>query len=125
LCSPGFLEYNIYHKKGVGFMKRMNILLIGLLLCSLLAWAAPKDQSYSGWISDSKCAAKGANAAHATCAKKCLEAGEKPVLVADGDQKVMAIDNPDAVKDQAGQHVKVSGSMTSSGSLHVDKVQAQ
>jgi hypothetical protein len=105
-------------------MKRISLLSVSLLLVSLIAWAAPKDQSYSGWISDSKCAAKGANAAHAGCAKKCLEAGEKPVLVADGDQKVMAIDNPDAVKDQAGQHVKVSGTVSSSGALHVDKVEA-
>ncbi len=106
-------------------MKRINLLSIALLLVSIAAWAAPKDQSYSGWISDSKCGEKGANAGHAACAKKCVDAGEKPVMVADNDQKVMAIDNPDAVKDQIGQHVKVSGTMTSSGALHVDKVQTQ
>lgn len=119
------LEYNIYHLKGVGFMKRTSVLSVGLLLLALSALAVAKDQSYSGWISDSKCGVKGANADHAACAKKCIAAGEKPVLVADNDQKVMAIDNPDAVKDQVGQHVKVSGSMTSSGALHVDKVQTQ
>ena len=106
-------------------MKRITLLSAALLLVSIVAWAVPKDQSYSGWISDSKCGVKGANAAHAACAKKCVEGGEKPVMVADSDQKVMPIDNPDAVKDQIGQHVKVSGSMTSSGALHVDKVQTQ
>jgi hypothetical protein len=106
-------------------VKKISLLSVALLLVGIVAWAAPKDQSYSGWISDSKCGAKGANAGHAACAKKCLEAGEKPVMVADNDQKVMPIDNPDAVKDQIGQHVKVSGSMTSSGALHVDKVQTQ
>jgi len=106
-------------------MKRISLLSVAVLFLSLAAWAAPKDQSYSGWISDSKCGVKGANAAHATCAKKCVEGGEKPVMVADADQKVMPIDNPDAVKDQIGQHVKVSGSMTSTGALHVDKVQTQ
>ena len=106
-------------------MKRISLLSVALLLVSLVAWAVPKDQSYSGWISDSKCGVKGANAAHAACAKKCVEGGEKPVMVADNDQKVMPIDNPDAVKDQIGQHVKVGGSMTSSGALHVDKVQTQ
>jgi len=106
-------------------MKRITLLSAALLLVSIVAWAVPKDQSYSGWISDSKCGVKGANAAHAACAKKCVEGGEKPVMVADNDQKVMPIDNPDAVKDQIGQHVKVSGSMTSSGALHVDKVQTQ
>lgn len=106
-------------------MKRISLLSVALLLVSVAAWAAPKDQSYTGWISDSKCGAKGANAGHAACAKKCVENGEKPVMVADNDQKVMPIDNPDAVKEQIGQHVKVSGSMTSSGALHIDKVQTQ
>jgi len=104
-------------------MKRASLLLMGTLLFTLAGWSAAKDQSYSGWISDDKCGVKGANAGHATCAKKCVENGEKPVLVADGSQKVMAIDNPDAVKDQIGQHVKVSGTTTSSGALHVDKVE--
>jgi hypothetical protein len=91
----------------------------------LMAWAAPKDASMTGWISDSKCGAKGANAGHAACAQKCVEAGEKPVLVTDKDQKVLPIDNPAAVSGQIGQHVQVSGNMTASGALHVDKVQAQ
>lgn len=89
---------------------------------TLTMWAAPKDQSWTGWISDSKCGAKGASASHAACAKKCIAAGEKPVLVSDNDQKVVPIDNPDSVKDQEGQHVKVSGTMAN-GSVHIDKVQ--
>ena len=106
-------------------MKRMSIALIGLLLFSLNAFAAPKGESLTGWISDSKCGAKGANADHAACAKKCVEAGEKPVFVSDKDQKIVPIDNPDAVSGQVGQHVQVSGKMTTAGSLHIDKVQAQ
>ncbi len=106
-------------------VKRTIAVAVALCWISLSAWAAPKDQSYSGWISDSKCGAKGANAGHAACGKKCLAAGEKPVLVSDKDQKVIPIDNGDAVSGDIGQHVKVSGNMNSSGSLHVDKVQAQ
>lgn len=105
-------------------MKKMVVMAAMLFMFGLGAWAAP-NQSLSGWISDSKCGAKGANAAHATCAKKCVDAGEKPVLVTDKDQKVVPIENPDAVTGQVGQHVQVSGKMTASGSLHVDKVQAQ
>src|SRR6516164_11648203 len=100
-------------------MKKTLLIVMGFCLCTLIAFAAPKDQSWSGWISDSKCGVKGANASHEACAKKCIAAGEKPVLVADKDQKVLAIDNPDAVKDEVGQHVAVSGSMTSAGALHV------
>ncbi len=34
----------------------------------------------------------------------------------------MAVNNPDALADHLGHHVQVTGSMTSGGSLHVDKV---
>ena len=71
-------------------MKKSALLTVGLLMCCLWAVASPKDSSMDGWISDSKCGAKGANAAHAQCAKKCVESGEKPVLVTDKDQKVVA-----------------------------------
>ncbi|HVP56289.1 MAG TPA: hypothetical protein VMU45_14960 [Candidatus Eisenbacteria bacterium] len=103
-------------------MRKSALVAVGLLLCCLWAVASPKESSWDGWISDSKCGAKGANAAHAACAKKCIEAGEKPVLVTDKDQKVVAIENPAAVTGHEGQHVKITGTMTSSGSLHVDKV---
>lgn len=102
-------------------MKKAVLLVAGLYLCSMLAFAAPKDMSWNGWISDSKCGVKGANAAHAACAKKCIGAGEKPVLVTDKDQQVVNIDNPDAVAGHEGHHVKVTGKMDN-GSLHVDKV---
>jgi hypothetical protein len=106
-------------------VKKTILLAFVLCLAGLSAWAAPNDQSWTGWVSDSKCGAKGANAGHAACAKKCIDAGEKPVLVTDKDQKVVAIANPDAVSGNIGQHVEVSGSMTSNGSLHVDMVQAR
>lgn len=96
---------------------------LGLALCLLMAVSAfPKDTKYAGWISDSRCAAKGANAAHESCAKKCVASGEKPVLVTDADGKVVPIANPDAVKDHVGHHVEVKGSMTKDGAVHVDSV---
>ncbi len=103
-------------------MKKRVVLVIGLYLCCMTALAVAKDQSWDGWISDSKCGAKGANAAHEACAKKCIAAGEKPVFVSDKDQKVLQVDNPDALQDHIGHHVQVTGTMASNGSLHVDKV---
>lgn len=102
-------------------MKRSALLMTALLFCTW-AIANAKINTYDGWLSDSKCGVKGANAAHAQCAKKCVENGEKPVLVTDKEQKVVPIDNPDAVSGSVGQHVKVTGTMTDSGSLKVDKV---
>ena len=103
-------------------MKKTVLVVLGLFLCSMMAMAAPKDSSWDGWISDSKCGAKGANAAHAGCAKKCIEGGEKAVLVTDKDQKIVTIENPAAVAGHEGQHVKVSGTLTQDGSLQIDKV---
>ncbi len=54
-------------------MKKRVLLVIGLYLCSMTVLAAAKDMSWSGWVSDSKCGAKGANADHAACAKKCID----------------------------------------------------
>ena len=103
-------------------MKTRALLILGLILLSMSVLAAAKAQTWNGWISDSKCAAKGANAEHAACGKKCVEAGEKPVLVTDKDMKVVNIANPAAVKGHEGQHVQVTGTMTADGSVHVDKV---
>lgn len=101
----------------------MKKLGLAICLCALMAVSGfAKDTKWAGWISDNKCAAKGANAAHEGCAKKCIAAGEKPVLVTDADGKVVPIDNPDAVKDHYGHHVEVKGSMTAAGSVHIDSV---
>ena len=56
-----------------------------------------KAQTVHGWVSDSKCGAKGANAKAAECTKKCLSEGAKMVVVTDGDQKVLTVENPDAL----------------------------
>ena len=104
-------------------MKKITLVAGGLCLSSVLLFAAAKDNSWDGWISDSKCAAKGANPAHAACAKKCIEAGEKPVLVTDNGQKVMNIENPDAVAGHEGQHVKVTGTMKGLAAAAIEESQ--
>jgi hypothetical protein len=102
-------------------MKRIWLLL-AFCLCGFALLAAAKYQTFDGWISDSMCGAKGANAAHAACAQKCVKGGEKPVFVTDKDQKVIAVDNPAALQEHLGHHVQVTGNLTSSGSLHVESV---
>jgi hypothetical protein len=102
-------------------MKRIALIAAGFLLVAVWAAASPAT-SMDGWISDAKCAAKGANAAHVACAKKCVEGGEKPVFVSDKDQKVVPIENPAAVSGHEGQHVKVTGTMTTDGALKIATV---
>jgi hypothetical protein len=94
-----------------------KVLLICLALCFVFALSAMafddmgKSTTVNGWITDAKCAAKGANAGAEACSKKCLAAGEKMVIVTDGDSKVIAVANPDALKGHEGHHVAVTGMM--------------
>jgi hypothetical protein len=100
-----------------------------LLACSMLAVTfmyvgvsfAQDDTTVKGYVSDSKCGAKGANAKAAECTKKCLKAGAKMVVVTDEDQKVLTVDNPDVLTGHEGHHVAVTGKV-SGDSIHVDSV---
>src|SRR5579872_6613561 len=104
-------------------MKKVLMLLIAVTFVLALSAMAFDDMGKSatvkGWISDDKCGAKGANDKAEACTKKCLAAGAKMVIVTDGDQKVLAVDNPDALKDHAGHHVAVTGTVKGD-SIHVD-----
>lgn len=84
---------------------------LALTLCAgMFAFAA--DGSWTGYISDSDCKAKGADEGHAACAAKCVkEHGAKFVFVNDADKKVYVIDAQDKVAAHAGHHVTVKGSL--------------
>ncbi len=104
-----------------------KVLVILLAISFVLAISAMafddmgKSTTVNGWISDDKCGAKGANAGAEACTKKCLAAGAKMVVVTDSDQKVLTVDNPDALKGHAGHHVAVTGSVKGD-TIHVDTV---
>ena len=68
------------------------------------------DGSWTGYISDDHCGAKGAKEGHAECAAKCAKEGGKFVFVNDADKKVYAIDAQDKVAAHAGHHVTIKGS---------------
>ncbi len=104
-----------------------KVLLICLAVCFVFALSAMafddmgKSATVKGWVADDKCGAKGANAGGEACTKKCLAAGAKMVIVTDGDQKVLAVDNPDALKGHEGHHVAVTGTVAKD-SIKVDSV---
>jgi|SRR5580693_8505756 uncharacterized protein YdeI (BOF family) len=88
-------------------MKKFAIALAFVLVLSTAAFAA---DSWTGYVTDSKCAAGGKGGAdHAACAKKCLGGGDSAVLVVDG--KVVKIANQDKVKGHEGHHVTVTGKL--------------
>jgi len=102
--------------------KFLLLLLAGALILMMASVSFAGDaQTVNGWVSDAKCGAKGANAGAEACTKKCIAAGEKAVLVTDSDQKVLAVDNPDALKGHEGHHVAVTGHVDGD-KIHVDSV---
>ena len=102
-----------------------KIIVICLAFCFVLALSAMafddmgKSATVNGRVCDDKCGAKGANDKAEACTKKCLAAGAKMVIVTDKDQKVLAVDNPDALKDHVGHHIAATGSVKGD-SIHVD-----
>ena len=90
---------------------RFATITAATLFAAALTMAA--DSSMTGWISDSQCGVKGANAKAGECTTKCVkEHGAKFVFVNDADKKVYAIDDQDKVAAHAGHHVTVKGSVS-------------
>jgi hypothetical protein len=94
-----------------------KVLVLCLLVCFVFALTAVafddmgKSTTVNGWVSDDKCGVKGANDKAEACTKKCLAAGAKMVIVTDGDSKVLAVDNQDALKGHEGHHISVTGTL--------------
>jgi len=87
---------------------RLATITAATLFAAAMTMAA--DGSWTGWISDSQCGVKGANAKAGECTTKCVkEHGAKYVFVNDADKKVYAIDDQDKVAAHAGHHVTVKG----------------
>ncbi len=106
-------------------MRKVLLICLALSFVSALSAMAFDDMGKSttvkGYVVDDKCGAKGAHAGAEACTKKCLEGGAKMVVVTDGDQKILMVDNPDALKGHEGHHMAVTGSVKGD-SIHVDSM---
>ncbi|HTS38769.1 MAG TPA: hypothetical protein VMH04_24055 [Candidatus Solibacter sp.] len=102
-----------------------KVLVILIAVCFVLGLTAlafddmSKSTTVNGWVADDKCGAKGANAGAEACTKKCLAAGAKMVIVTDGDQKILMVENPDALKGHEGHHIAATGHV-GKDSIHVE-----
>jgi len=102
-----------------------GLLAILFATLSLAVSADTKTMSWTGWISDSHCGAKGMSADHKACAQTCVKTkGASWVFVNGADKKVLAIHNQDAVNadKDLGTEVTVTGHVMEDGSVHVDKI---
>jgi hypothetical protein len=102
-------------------MRKFLCTLFALMLVFALASPvfAADATTVNGWISDSKCGVKGANADAAECTKKCIKEGASIVVVTDGDQKILTVKNPEALKGHEGHHVAVTGHVEGE-TIHVE-----
>jgi hypothetical protein len=78
--------------------------------------------TWTGYISDSMCGAKGANDRAGQCTTKCVKDGAKYVFVNDADKKVYVIDAQDKVAEHAGHHVTVKGTLNGE-TLKLDSIE--
>ncbi len=102
-------------------MKRIAIIL-ALSSISIFSAAQPaKVHTIAGYISDSKCGAMHMDNGIG-CVKQCIENGNHPVFV-DVNKKVLAIENPDEVKHDYGDNVKVEATVNEAKkSIFIHKV---
>jgi hypothetical protein len=102
-----------------------KVLVLCLAICFVFALTAMafddmgKTSTVNGWVSEDKCGAKNAHVGGEKCTKECLEKGAKMVIVTDKDQKILAVENPDALKGHEGHHIAVTGHV-SADSIHVE-----
>jgi hypothetical protein len=102
----------------------MRSLLLFLLFTSHV-YAA--EETYIGWVSDSGCALARASAGKYTptnpdCARQCVKDGKRIVLISPELKSVFTVENPEILKSQVGNKVRVSGSTGAAHLLHVNKV---
>lgn len=92
----------------------MALALIVGLASFAVAGSHMEEGAWSGWVTDTSCAEKGASASHADCAIKCVkEKGAKWALYNPTTKTVVVLEG-DAAKDAekwAGKEVTVKGKL--------------
>ena len=96
----------------------MKKIVSRVLLAAVIAGVASLSvaaDNWTGWVTDTACAAKGASASHADCAVKCVkDKGAKWALYNDADKSVWVLSDQDGAAKMAGKHVTVTGTADAS-----------
>ena len=84
-------------------------LVLGALV---LVAQAQQNETVSGYVTDTLCGKKGANARHVDCAKRSVAAGTTQCALYDEETRRLYVLEPQATAAQyAGQRVKVTGAV--------------
>jgi hypothetical protein len=107
--------------------------LLGCGLATLGSLSAQQNNiTRAGWISDESCAAQHTKTGRADCVQKCWRGGasvghpewkpQRAVFVADADQAIWIVENPEAVKNFPAVHVLLTGQFDpAKKTVHVEK----
>jgi hypothetical protein len=114
-----------------------RIVFLFLFVC-VLAVLGPvsgqqKNAPRTGWISDERCGTEHTKPGRADCVQKCWRGGasvghpewkpQRAVFVADHDQAIWIVENPDAVKNFPAAHVALVGQFDSAKkTIHVEQI---
>jgi hypothetical protein len=109
-------------------VKRLLMCSVAVLFLAGIAFTGQQDAakagSWTGWVTDSNCGAKGAKAEHAACARKCVdEHGANYTLFNQGNKKSYYLDSKEKVAEFAGQQVTVQGTLEAD-TIHVTSIAA-
>jgi hypothetical protein len=107
-------------------MFKRAMLVTAAFLFAGVGFAAPKaatttTKSWSGYITDSKCATNAKMRTDEACVKKCVAGGEKLVLYDTYNKKVYQLDPQTDVEAHASHHVRVYGTLDGD-TIHVTHV---
>ena len=91
----------------------LTAMFLGLAVSSFAA-------DFKGFVQDESCSTKPAMKGNAECSKKCIDGGQKAVLVTE-DGKILKIADQDKVKAHAGHNVTITGKLDGD-TISVEKV---
>jgi len=103
-------------------VKRFRLFVSFAILVGWVCWSQTRAQQNTektelrGWLSDESCGRGRASgglytATNPDCAKRCIRAGKKMVLVDPDHKRLLTIENPDAATERVGDYVEVSGDL--------------
>ncbi|HSF43971.1 MAG TPA: DUF5818 domain-containing protein [Thermoanaerobaculia bacterium] len=104
-------------KTFVGFVAVLAVVALALPFAN-----AGTKGTWTGWVTDESCGAKGAKAEHKDCALKCIENGGKLVFYNTADEKIYSLDNQATAKEHLGHEVKVTGEAEGTA-IKVEKIE--
>ena len=96
------------------------VLAVALTSAAFAGDSAAAPTAMKGWIVDSFCGAKNANAEGQGCAKDCYKKGAKLELIADG--KTYQISDQKAAFEHIGHEVVITGTLDKD-TIKVDKIE--